>query len=117
MKDDEIKSLIEETYLMFNLNTILFLDDVDNKIERYAKINLDYVQWIENKISSCKNVENWLKMKKDVVERLNFLLDIVENTPKIYVDINNYTRLIYNIKTSIKYFEHLRIKKIKSEDV
>lgn len=113
MNEDEIKELLKEIYLMFSLKTIHFLDDVDNKIERYAKANLEYVISLEKKINSCKNAENWVKIRREITNRLNFLLGVVENTPKIYTHIDYYTRLVYDIKEAIKYFEHLKRKTIK----
>lgn len=110
----QIQENLNELYLMFSLNVINFVDDLnknlDEQIKEYAKLICKYVIKLNNEFELAEYVEDQEKIRKEIIKRLTSMYEIISNATKFDNEEEYYTRVVWDIKRIIKNYSKISIR-------
>lgn len=97
----QIEDDLNELYLLFGLNLVNFVEDIDKKwdeqIKEYAKLTVKYVMKLNKKFQETTGVKARRKLIKEIVKRLTTMLEIITNAEKIENEKDFYEQAVFDV--------------------
>lgn len=97
----QIEDNLNELYLLFGLNLVNFVEDIDKKwdeqIKEYAKLTVKYVMKLNKEFQETTGVKARRKLIKEIVKRLTTMLEIITNAEKIENEKDFYEQAVLDI--------------------
>lgn len=97
----QIEDNLNELYLLFGLNLVNFVEDIDKKwdeqIKEYAKLTVKYVMKLNKEFQETTGVKARRKLIKEIVKRLTTMLEIITNAEKIENEKDFYEQAVFDV--------------------
>lgn len=109
----QIEESLNELYLMFSLNVVNFVEDLDKnwdeQIKEYAKLICKYVIKLNQEFEEAYYIEDQEKIRNEIVKRLKTLYEIISNAEKLDQEEEYYTRIVWDLDRVIRNYTKLSI--------
>lgn len=108
-----IEESLNELYLMFSLNAVNFVEDIEKRldysIKEYAKLNVKYVISLNLEFENAESENVQKRNKREIIKRLKTLYVIISNAEKLDKEIEYYTRVVWDINEIINHYSNIKV--------